>query len=103
MRGRVDGALQLADQFRNRPVQVARDAPDRPAVARFPRMNPNGLKQSGCRQVVGVGDKRERHPVLDGLIFRVDQPRFAASPGGEDKSSSDRQHEGQPDSQCAPP
>ena len=103
MRGRVNGALQLSDDFRNRPIQLVSDAPDRPAVARLPRMNPDGLKQGGCREVVGVSNKRNRHPRLDGLIFRVDQPDVAASPGREDKRSGDCQHKRQADRQGAPP
>lgn len=103
MRGGVDGALQLPDQIRNGAVQVVRDMANRPPVMRLPRMNPNGLKQCGGLDVVGMGDKWDRHPALDGLIYCADLPRLTASPGGEDERSSECQHEGQPDSQRAPP
>ena len=103
MRGGVDGALQLGDQFGNGAVQVASDATNGPPVARLLRMNPNSLKQHGGGDVVGMGDKRNRHPGLDGLIFRADQPRLPAGPGGEYESASDGQDEGQPNRQCPPP
>jgi len=103
MRGGVDGALQLGDQFRNGALQVASDVPNGPPVTRLLRMNPNGLKQHGGGDVVGMGDKWDRHPGLDGLICGADVPRLPAGPGGEDESSGDRQHEGQPNRQCPPP
>ena len=96
-------ALQLGDQFGNGTVQLMRDAADRPPVARLLGTDPNGLKQRGGRDVVGMGDKRDRHPGLDGLIFRADQPRLPAGPGGEYESASDGQDEGQPNRQCPPP
>ena len=103
MRGGIDGALQLGYQFRNGAVQVVSDVANRSPVMRLPRMNPNGLKQHGGGDVVGMGDKWDRHPGTDGLIFRVDLPRPPAGPGGEDESARDRQHEGEPNSQRAPP
>ena len=87
MRGGVDGALQLGDQAGNGTVQLVSDVPNGPPVTRLLRMNPNGLKQHGSGDVVGMGDKRDRHPGLDGLIFGADQPRLTAGPGGEDESS----------------
>ncbi len=103
MRGGVDGALQLGDQFRNGALQVASDVPNGPPVTRLLRMNPNGLKQHGGGKVVGMGDKRHRHPRADRLIFRTDMPRPPAGPVSEDESARNRQHEGQPKSQRAPP
>jgi len=50
-----------------------------------------------------MGDKWERHPGMDGLIGRVDLARPPSGPGGEDESAPQRQHEGQPDKQRAPP
>ncbi|SPE35652.1 hypothetical protein SBA6_480007 [Candidatus Sulfopaludibacter sp. SbA6] len=70
---------------------------------RLLRMNPNGLKQYGGGDVVGMGDKWDRHPFPDGLICRVDLPRPPTGPGGEDESARTRQHEGKPNSQRAPP
>ena len=52
MRGGVDGALQLGDQFGNGAVQVASDATNGPPVARLLRMNPNSLKQHGGGDVL---------------------------------------------------
>jgi hypothetical protein len=103
MRDTVDGALQLGDQFGNGAVQVVSDVTNGPPVARLLRMNPEGLKQHGGGNVVGMGDKRDRHPGLDGLIFGADLPSLPAGPGGEDESTSDCQHEGQPNRQCPPP
>ena len=103
MRGGVDGALQLGDQFGNRAVQFVSDVANGPPVIRLLRMNPNGLKQHGGGHVVSMGDKRNRHPGTDGLIFAADLPRLPAGPGGEDESSSDRQHKGQPNRQRPPP
>src|ERR1039458_3839248 len=99
MRGGVDGVLQLGDQAGNGTVQFVSDVPNGPPVTRLLRMNPNGLKQHGGGDVVGMGDKRDRHPGLDGLIFRADQPRLPAGPGGEYESASDGQDEGQPNPQ----
>jgi|SRR5665647_1230944 len=69
----------------------------------LPRKNPNSLKQHGRGDVVGMGDKRDRHPAADGLIFRADLPRVPASPVGEDESTGDRQQEGEANSHSAPP
>jgi len=103
MRGVVDGALQLGNQLGNGAVQVASDVPDGPPVTRLLRLNANGLKQHGGGDVVGMGDKWDRHPGLNGLIFGADLAHLPAGPGGEDERASDRQHEGQPNSQRAPP
>ena len=94
MRGGIDGALQLGDQFGNGAVQVVSEVANGSPVARLLRMNPNGLKQHGGGDVVGMGDKWDRHPGTDGLIFRADPPRLPAGPVGEDESARDRQHEG---------
>ena len=103
MRGGVDGALQLGDQFRNGALQVASDVPNGPPVTRLLRMNPNGLKQHGGGDVVGMGDKWDRHPGTDGFIHRADPPHLPAGPVGEDESARDRQYEGDPDHQRASP
>ena len=103
LRGGIDGALQLRDQFRNGAVQVVSDVANGPPVARLLRMHPNGLKQHGGREVVGMGDKWDRHPGADGLIFRADVPRPPAGPVGEDESTRNRQHEGDSNRQRAPP
>jgi hypothetical protein len=65
--------------------------------------NPNSLKQHGRGDVVGMGDKRDRHPAADGLIFRADLPRVLVGPVGEDESTGDRQQEGEANSHSAPP
>ena len=103
MRDSVDGALQLGDQLGNGAFQVVSDVTNGPPVTRLLRMNPNGLKQRGGGDVVGMGDKRDRHPGLDGLIFGADQPRLPPGPGGEDEGARDRQHEGQPNRQRPAP
>jgi len=103
MRGGIDGALQLGYQFRNGAVQVASDVANGSPIVRFQRKNPNSLKQYGGGDVVGMGDKRDRHPGADGLIFRADPPRVLASPVGEEEGSGDRQQEGEANSHSAPP
>ena len=103
MRGGIDGALQLGDQFGNGALQFVCDVTNRPPVPRLLRMNPNRLKQHGGGHVVSMGDKWNRHPGADGLIFRADLPRLTAGPGGEDESARDRQYKGQPDRQRTPP
>lgn len=103
MCGGIDGALQLGYQFRNGAVQVVSDVANGSPIIRLPRVNPNGLKQHRGRDVVDMGDKWDRHPGTDRLIFRVDVPCPSAGPGGEDESARDRQHEGEPNRQRAPP
>jgi len=103
VRGGINGALQLGYQFGNGAVQVMSDVANRSPVTRLLRIDPNGLKQHGGGEVVGMGDEWDRHPRADGLIFRAEMPRPPAGPVGEDKSARDRQHEGQPKSQRAPP
>jgi len=103
LRGGIDGALQSVYQFRNGAVQIVSDVANRSPVTRLLRVNPNGLKQHGGGEVVGMGDKGHRHPRTDGLIFRAEMPRPPAGPVSEDESSRDGQHEGQPNSQRAPP
>jgi hypothetical protein len=103
MRGGINGTLQLGDQFRDGAVQVASDVANRSPIARLPRMNSDGLKQHGSWNVMGMGDEWDRHPGTDRLIFRSDLPRPPARPGGEDESARDRQHEGERNSQSAPP
>jgi hypothetical protein len=102
-RGGVDGALQLGYQFRNGPVQIVSDVANGSPIVRLPRLNPNGLKQHRGGDVVGVGDKWDRHPGTDGLIFRAEVARPPPGPRGEDESARDRQHEGESNSQSAPP
>ena len=84
-------------------MQLARNVANGSAVMRLPRLNPNGLKELGRGHVMGVGDKRDRHPGTDGLIFRADMPHLPPGPVGEDKSACDRHHEGEPDRQRTPP
>lgn len=80
MRGSVNGALQLRDQIGNRPLQIVRNMPDGPPVARLLRLNSNSLKQRRHGNVVSVRDKRYRHPGLDGLVLRLDEPGLPARP-----------------------
>jgi hypothetical protein len=101
--GGIDGALQLGYQLRNGAVQFASDVTNRSPIVRLERTNPNGLKQHGGGDVVGVGDKWDRHPFPDGLICGVNLPHPPAGPGGKDDSARHRQHEGESKSQCAPP
>src|ERR1019366_3358268 len=61
LRGGIDGALQLGDQFGNGAVQVESDMANGSPIIRFPRLDPNGLKQHGGGDVVGVGDEWDRH------------------------------------------
>jgi len=103
MRGGIDGTLQLGDQFRNWAVQVASNVANGSPIMRLPRKNPYGMKQHGRGDVVGMSDKRDRHPAADGLIFRADLPRVLASPVGEDEGTGDRQQEGEANSHSAPP
>jgi hypothetical protein len=103
LRGGIDGALQLGYQFRNGAAEVTSDAAKASLITRLPRMNPNGLKQLRGGDMVDMGDKWDRHPGLDGLIFGADLPHPPACPGGEDKGARDRQHEGEPNNQRAPP
>ncbi len=103
MRGGMDSALQLGYEFRNGAVQVVSQVANGSPVMRLPRMNPNGLKQHGGGNVVRMGDKWDRHPRVDGLIFRADLPRQPPGPEGEDESARDRQQEGETNNQRAPP
>jgi len=103
LRGRIDGALQLGYQFRNGAVQLVSEVANASPVARIPRMNSDRLKQHCGWDVVGMSNKRDRHPSVDRLICRAHLPRPPAGPGGEDESACDRQHEGEPNSQCALP
>ena len=50
-----------------------------------------------------MGDKRDRHPGMDGLICIVELPRMTVGAGGEEKSARDRQQEGEPNNQRVPP
>ena len=70
---------------------------------RLLRINPNGLKQYGGGDVVSMGNKRDRHPGSDGLIFRAKVPRPPTRPVGEDESTSDGQHKGERNRQRTPP
>jgi hypothetical protein len=90
MRGGIDGALQLGYQFRNWSVKVVSDVANGPPVMRLLWLNPDGLKQYGGGDVVGMGDKWDGHPGLDGLIFRADPLRPPAGSGGEDESARER-------------
>ena len=103
LRGGVDGALQLGNQFRNGPIQLAGDAADRSVVARLQGRHSDGLKQHRGGHVVGVGDKRNRHPAADRLVSGVDLPHAPRGPRGEDDHASHRQHECQPHRHRAPP
>ena len=103
LRGGIDGTLQLGYQIGNGAVQVVSDVANGSPIVRLLRMNANGLKQHGGGDVMGMGDEWDRHPGADGLIFRADVPRPPAGPVSEDESSRDGQHEGQPNSQRAPP
>jgi len=103
LRRGIDGALQLGYQFGNRTVQVVSDVAHGSPVTWLPRLHPNGLKQHGRGKVVRMGYEWHRHPRTDGLIFRADMPHPPAGPVGEDESSRDRHHEGQPNRQRAPP
>jgi hypothetical protein len=103
MRGGIDGALQLGNQIGNGAVQVVSDVANGSPITRLLRLNPNGLEQHGGGEVVGMGDKWDRHPGTDGLIFRTDVPRPPAGPVGEDESARDRQHESETHNQRALP
>ena len=102
MRGRIDGALQFGYQFGNGAAEVVSDVANRSPIMRLARLNPNGLEQRGGGDVVGMGNKRDRHPGVDRLIFDAELPRPPAGPVGEDESARDRQHEGDSHSQRTP-
>jgi hypothetical protein len=53
--------------------------------------------------MMGMGDKRNRHPSMDGLAGGVDLVRVARGTGGEQENSPNRQYECHPDSQRATP
>jgi hypothetical protein len=103
LRGGINGALQLGYQFRNGAVKIVSNAANGSPVMLLPRMNPNGLKQHGGGDMVGMSDKWDRHPGMDGLIYLMELARLPAGPGGEDDSARDRQDEGEPNNQRAPP
>jgi hypothetical protein len=103
LRGGIDGVLQLRYQLRNGAIQLVSDAANGSPVMRLLRANPNGLKQLQGGDVVGMGDEWDRHPFSDRLICRVDFPNPPAGSGREDYSARDCQHEGEPNSQYAPP
>ncbi|HEY1207421.1 MAG: hypothetical protein ABSH46_14460 [Bryobacteraceae bacterium] len=103
MRGGIDGTLQLGYQLGNGAVQVASEAANGSPVVRLLRLDTNGLKQHSGRDIVGVRDKWNRHPGVDGLILRAHVAQPPAGSGGEEKNARDRQHEGEPNSQRAPP
>jgi hypothetical protein len=103
LRGGIDGALQLGYQFGNGAVQVVSDMANGSPVMRLPRLDPNSLKQHGGGEVVGMGNKWDRHPGTDGLIYRADMPHLPAGPVGEADGAHDRHHEGDPNRQRALP
>ena len=103
LRGGIDGALQLGYQFGNGAVQVVRDAANGSPVTRLTRSNPDGLKQHVGGEVMGMGDKWDRHPRTDGLIFRADPPHLPAGPVGEADGARDRHDEGDPNRQRSSP
>src|SRR5580704_9989931 len=51
---------------------------------------------------MGVGDKRDRHPGTYGLIFLANVTRMPGRSRGEDKSASEREHEGEPHHERSP-
>jgi len=103
LRGGIDGALELGYQLRNGTIQLTSEVANRSPIMRLPRTNPNGLKQHGGGNMVGMGYKWDRHPLLDGLIGGVDLAHPPAGPGAEDDSTRHRQHESYPDSNGALP
>jgi hypothetical protein len=103
LRGGIDGALQLGYQVGNGAVQIVSDAANGSPIMRLQRVDPNGLKEHGGGEVVGMGDKWDRHPGADGLIFRADPPHLPAGPVGEADGAHDRYHEGDPNRQRASP
>ncbi|SPE42200.1 hypothetical protein SBA3_5030008 [Candidatus Sulfopaludibacter sp. SbA3] len=103
LRGGINGPLQFSDQLWNGAIQVTRDVAEAAPVARLLRMDPDGVKEHRRRNVMGMGDKRDRHPGPDGLVGRADLAQPVADPGGEDEGSGDRQHEEQPNRQRALP
>ena len=70
---------------------------------RLQRMNPDGLKQDRCGDVVSMRNEWNRHPLPDRLGRRPELPRVPAGPVGKDECAGDRQHEGESDNQRAPP
>ena len=52
---------------------------------------------------MGMGDKWDRHPGMDGLICIMELPRMPVGTGGEDEGARDRQQEGEPNNQRASP
>jgi hypothetical protein len=64
------------------------------------------LKKDGRRNVVCVGDKRDRHPRMDGLAGRAtptEHVYLSRDAMREKKGASEGQHECQSDGKRAPP
>jgi hypothetical protein len=102
MRGRVNRPLQLPDQLRDRPPQIARQVAYRPPVM-WLRRNSDSLEKHRRRDVARVGDEWDGHPRADGFVDRTDLPRLLACPVGEYKSAANRNYEGEPEYKNAPP
>ena len=90
MRG-VDRALQLRDHLRNGPVEFARKAVDRPAVARAERSDADGGKERLLGYVVDAREERDGHPGADGLLRFAEMARLAAGTDGEKGRAGKRQ------------
>ena len=84
-------------------MQVVSDAANGSPVTRLLRLNPDGLKQGGGRDVVSVGNERDRHPRMDGLFSRAQVAQPPAGTGGENERERDRQQKGESNGQYALP
>jgi hypothetical protein len=57
------------------------------AVVRLARLDADGLEQYGRRDMMRVGDERERHPGADGFVRCMHAPRVAAGAEAKDESA----------------
>ena len=85
LRGSIDGALESIDQFRYGAVQVPGNMMDGPPVPRFAGLDSDSRKQFRGGNVVGMGDKRDRHPRTDGFVFHADVTGPPLGPVAENK------------------
>ena len=90
--GGGDRLLQVTDQLRDRPVFVVRNAAERTVVMAM-RRESESLEQGFGRNVVGVRDKRHRHPGANVFTFEAHAPRVLARAKGQCARQRDRQQE----------
>jgi hypothetical protein len=80
--GGGQGAVQIPDDFLHRPVFIAGDRPQRPAVMLIRRQS-HSAEQNRRRYVVRMRDEGHAHPRADGLVLKAHHPGVPAHPEGE--------------------